>query len=56
MVKKIIIKALYSVHSLSAKDANMIKRAHEGEEPVKILYQAYDHLADAFFKFILCSH
>jgi hypothetical protein len=51
-----IIKALYSVHSLSAKDANMIKRAHEGEEPGKILYLAYDHLSDAFFKSILCSH
>jgi hypothetical protein len=34
----------------------MIKRADEGDDPVKILYQAYDHLSDAFFEFILCSH
>jgi hypothetical protein len=31
------IKQPCSVHSLSAKDANTIKRAHESDEPFKIL-------------------
>ena len=40
MVMTLDSKALYSVHSLSAMDANAIKRAHEvaqGDDPVETL-------------------
>ena len=54
MVTTTVIKLHCSVRSLNTKDANTIKRAHEDDDPAKILCQVFEFGYRAFF--ILCSH